>query len=444
MANIAVICPPLPGHLNPMASLGRGLKRRGHSVTAFNIPALEQTVMSQGLAFHPLGGHGADFLARGVALMAQQRGFTSLRFAVECSRRVSELLCEQLPAALTNADIDLVMVDQNEPAGGTVAQHLGLPFINVCPSLPLNREPDIPAPFFPWQFVPSRASRFRNRIEHGVADWLISPINHTINRYRAAWGLWPLRSPDDSFSDLAQLCQMTADVDFPRKQLPSCFHYLGPFCSGPEKTIPFPFEQLNGKPLIYASLGTLQERDSRYFAIIAEACAGMEAQLVISLGGREANAEMQLAGSPLIVKYAPQLEILARASVTITHAGLNTVMQSLMFGVPMVAMPITHDQPAIAARIRRSGAGDLIPIRDLTAPRLRAALDRIMNDPRYRMRAKEISISIQAAGGVERAVAIIEEVLARNGCSKNALRHAAAFPLAEGKDHNRAIPLANT
>jgi UDP:flavonoid glycosyltransferase YjiC (YdhE family) len=315
------------------------------------------------------------------------------------------------------------MVDQNEPAGGTVAQHLGLPFINVCPSLPLNREPDIPAPFFSWRFVPGRAPRLRNRIEHRVVDWLISPINRTINRYRAAWGLWPLRSPDDSFSDLAQLCQMTADVDFPRKQLPSCFHYLGPFCSGSGTTIPFPFEKLNGKPLIYASLGTLQEHDSRYFAMIAEACAGMEAQLIISLGGRDANAEMELAGSPLIVKYAPQLEILARASVTITHAGLNTVMQSLMFGVPMVAMPITHDQPAIAARVQRSGAGELIPIRDLTAPRLRAALDRVMNEPTYRMRAKGISSSIQAAGGIERAVAIVEEVLARNGSRKDALRH---------------------
>jgi zeaxanthin glucosyltransferase len=423
MANIAVICPPLPGHLNPMASLGRGLKRRGHSVKVFNIPALEQTVRSEGLDFHPLGGHGADFLARGIALMAQQAGFTSLRFAVECSQRVSKLLCEQLPAALTNADIDLVMVDQNEPAGGTVAQYLGLPFINVCPSLPLNREPGMPAPFFSRQFVPSRESRLRNRIEHGVADWLISPINRTINRYRAAWGLWPLRSADDSFSDLAQLCQMTADIDFPRKQLPSCFHYLGPFCGGPGKTIPFPFEQLNGKPLIYASLGTLQERDSRYFAIIAEACSGMEAQLILSLGGQDANMAMDLAGSPLIVKYAPQLDILARASVTITHAGLNTVMQSLMFGVPMVAIPITHDQPGIAARVQRSGAGELIPIGDLTAPRLRAALNRVMNDPSYRMRAKEISRSIQAAGGVERAAIIVEEVLARSGCRKNALWH---------------------
>jgi zeaxanthin glucosyltransferase len=415
-ANIALICPPLPGHLHPMASLGGALKRHGHSVTVFNIPALERAVANEDLHFHPIGEQGGDVLAERVARMAQQHGLSSLRFAVECSRQISELLCKELPEALTKAHIDLLLVDQNEPAGGTVAEHLGLPFINVCPGLPLNREANIPPPFFPWKFAANPICKLRNRAGYAVADWLISPINATINRYRAQWGLPLLRTPDDSFSRLAQLCQMTADLDFPRKRLPACFHYLGPFCSPPAKTIPFPFERLNGKPLIYASLGTLQERNSRYFEAIAQACVGLEAQLVLSLGGADADAKIDLPGVPVVVKYAPQLDLLARASITITHAGLNTVMQSLMFGVPMVAVPITHDQPAIAARVKRSGSGELIPIRDLNAARLRAALERVLKNASYRMRAQEISRSIQAAGGVERAVAVVENVL-------NALRH---------------------
>jgi zeaxanthin glucosyltransferase len=418
MANIALVCPPLPGHLNPIAVLGRALQARGHSVTMFNIPALEQAAKSQALPFHPLGTHSADLLARNIDQMAQEHGLRSLKFAVECSRQISELLCEQLPGALTADGIDLVIVDQNEPAGGSVAEHLRLPFINICPSLPLNREPDIPPPFFSWPFEERPAYRLRNRIGYQIADWLISPINRTINRYRTDWGLRPLRSPDDSFSRLAQLCQMPADFDFPRKHLPSCFYYLGPFCDASHKTVPFPFEQLNGKPLVYASLGTLQDRNSGHFRTIAEACAGMEAQLVLSLGGGGANLPTDFVGSPLVVEYAPQLELLARASLTITHSGLNTVMQSLMFGVPMVALPITHDQPAIAARIRQCGSGEIIPIEGLTVGRLRAALDRVGTDPSYRARARALSESIRLAGGLERGVQIVEEVLV-----KNALRH---------------------
>ncbi len=195
MANIALVCPPLPGHLNPIAALGRALKGRGHSVTVFNIPALEQAARSEALQFHPLGTHSADLLARNIQLMAQKRGLPSLKFAVECSRQISGLLCEELPGALINAGIDLAIVDQNEPAGGTVAEHLHLPFINVCPSLPLNREPDIPPPFFPWRFARTQINRLRNRAGYQIADWLIRPINRTVNRYRTELGIEAASQP---------------------------------------------------------------------------------------------------------------------------------------------------------------------------------------------------------------------------------------------------------
>jgi MGT family glycosyltransferase len=359
--------------------------------------------------------------------MSELSGLRSLRFAVACSRECSELLCEHLPAALADAGIDLAIVDQNEPAGGTVAEHLGIPFVSICPSLPLNREPDIPPPFVSWGYRTTPWTRLRNRIGCRLADRLIAPINKTVNRYRSAWGLAPLRTPDDSFSNAAQLCQMTADFDFPRLRLPASFHYVGPFCDNAGPAIRFPFEQLNGKPLIYASLGTLQDRNSRYFRTIAEACTDLDAQLVISTGGSSAYSAANLPGSPVVVHYAPQAEILARASLTITHAGLNTVMQSLAFGVPMVALPITHDQPAIAARVKRSGAGVAIPAARATARSLRAAVQRVTTEPAYRTQAGKLRKSIEAAGGVERAATIVEDVLSRMergpGRQRNALRN---------------------
>ncbi len=411
MANIALVCPPLPGHLNPTAILGRALQRRGHSVSVFHIPAVESQVRSQHLDFRPVGSSGTDALAARIRQMALLSGFGSLKFAVDCSRDCSDLLCRNLPAALQESAIDLVIADQNEPAAGSVAEHLGLPFVNICPSLPLNREPDIPPPFFGWPFRATAWARVRNRIGYQIANRLISPINKTINGYRRSWGLPDIHTPDQSFSRLAQLCQITAAFDFPRCRLPACFHYLGPFVEREPAATPFPFERLNGKPLIYASLGTLQNRNSRLFHAIAEACRDLHVQLVLSLGGSDANQAMDLPGSPLVVKYAPQLDVLARASLTITHAGLNTVMQSLLFGVPIVALPITHDQPAIAARVERCGAGQVIPATRAKVSRLRAAVERVLNDPLYRTRASEMSAGIQSAGGVERAAMIVEEVL---------------------------------
>lgn len=94
-----------------------------------------------------------------------------------------------------------------------------------------------------------------------------------------------------------------------------------------------------------------------------------------------------LPGEHLVVGYAPQLELLKKATLTITHAGLNTTLVSLSNGVPMVAIPITNDQPGVGARIVWTGAGDVIPRTRLSVPRLRSVIKQVMSDESYRNNA---------------------------------------------------------
>jgi MGT family glycosyltransferase len=163
---------------------------------------------------------------------------------------------------------------------------------------------------------------------------------------------------------------------------------------------------------VYASFGTLLERKD-LLEMIAAACADLEVQLVLSARGDAAIPSAQFAGSPIVVAHAPQLELLKRAALCITHAGLNTVMESLSFGVPMVALPITNDQPAVAARVRRVGAGEVIPPGRATAVQLRGAIERVLHAPGYRQAAVQMQRSIAQAGGVRRAADIIETALPR-------------------------------
>lgn len=411
MAHLAIVCPPTPGHFNPFAVLGRVLLHRGHRVTVFQIPALSETADAEGLDFHSVGDHGTRDLSEAIRSMAERTGLAAVRFAIQCSRRVSDLLCRELPDAFRRSAVDLVLADQNEPAAATVAERLRLPFVSVCPGLPLNREPAIPPPFFGWEYRDTSLARARNRAGTVVADRLIAPINRTLNRYRRSWGLKLVHAPDDTFSPQAQICQLTPDFDFPRRNMPPGFHYVGPLVDGYGRRVPFPYERLNGKPLVYVSLGTLQNPASDFFRLIARVCAELRVQIVIAAGSNQPRTLRALAGSPIVVQYAPQLEILARASLTITHAGVNTVMQSLMFGVPMVAIPLTHDQPATAARIAHSGTGEVIPPRKLNADRLEASVRRVLEDPTFRINAERIRDSIRSAGGSERGADVVESVL---------------------------------
>jgi UDP:flavonoid glycosyltransferase YjiC (YdhE family) len=116
----------------------------------------------------------------------------------------------------------------------------------------------------------------------------------------------------------------------------------------------------------------------------------------------------QLPGAPLVVSYAPQEELLARTRVTLTHAGLNTVLDSLTHGVPLVAVPITYEQPAIARRVEWCGAGKAIPFAGLDPSRVRNAITVVLHATNYRESAGEIGESIARDGGVKIATSLIE------------------------------------
>src|SRR4029077_16138325 len=174
--------------------------------------------------------------------------------------------------------------------------------------------------------------------------------------------------------------------------------------------VDFPWSRLDpGRPLAYASMGTLQNGVLRTFRLIALACAGLDLQLVISLGGGQDPALLgDLPGAPVVVGYAPQLELIRRSALTISHGGLNTALESLARGVPMVVLPVAYDQPGVGARVEWSGAGRSIPVGRLSVDRLRDAVRVVLADPAYRARAGRLRTSIEAADGLSWAADLIE------------------------------------
>ena len=417
MSHIGLLFPPTIGHINPSGALGRALSRQGHRVTAFHLPEARAAIEAQRLQFQPLGEGQRDTheIAEATARLATMTGLRGLRFTVRCGAALARAICEYGPSTIGRSGVELLVVDQNEPAGGSVAQHLGLPFVNVLAGLRLNRDLKVPPLFVPWSYDGRLRTTVLNCVAYTMFDRLIAPVNRVLNEYRRQWRLPVIRRPDDTFSQLAQLSQLTEDFDFPRVAKPAVLHYLGPFRDPSDPPEPFPFDRLNGKPLVYASFGTLQNNREEGFRVIAAACADLDVQLVITTGRGCVLDPARLAGTPIVVDYAPQLDLLKQAAVCITHAGSNTVLDSLSCGVPMVAIPITNDQPATAARVRRAGAGEVILPRHLTPDRLRSAMQRVLGLPQYRQRARQLQISIEQAGGVKRAVEIVESTLSRQG-----------------------------
>jgi MGT family glycosyltransferase len=166
----------------------------------------------------------------------------------------------------------------------------------------------------------------------------------------------------------------------------------------------------------------LQNTKQEIFYCIAAACEKLDIQLVLSHGGgMNAQAIQKLPGSPLVVEYAPQPELLAKARLTITHGGLNTVLDSLSNGVPLIAIPITYEQPGTGARIKWTGTGEVIPLKRLSISRLRAAIQLVLTEDIYLDNAFRIKESIREAGGVKRAADIVEQAIKSASVEKKRL-----------------------
>lgn len=414
MARFGIFCLPLPSHLNLFLSLGQALKAQGHQSVFFNIPEVEERVRTYGFEFGcvepqtvPMGTIGAL-----VRRMGNIAGLDALRLQLQFDRLRSEGILNCGPHAVQQAGINLLIIDQAEAAGGSVAEHLGLPWVSVSSGLCLNAEPQVPPFFTSWGYVETRVAALRNKLAYGISRVFTRPVQNLINRFRRKWQLRPVSRLDDTFSPHAQICQQIQEFDFPRQRLPECFHYVGPLGPPGAADVRFPWNALNGKPMIYASLGTLLNQHQAIYRQIIEACAPLNVQLVLSLGGAgDPHEYAGMPGNPLVVRYAPQRELLKRAQLTITHAGLNTTLESLSEGVPMAAIPITFEQPAIAARIRWTGTGDFVTPQQLTTMRLREMIVRVLENPKYRISAEKMKAILQGTNGRARAAEIIQEVL---------------------------------
>jgi len=415
MTHFGLICPATTGHLNTMLPLGKELQKRGHRVTLFGILDAKSKTLAAELEFQAVGE--SEFptgaIAESITQLGKLSGLAALQYTVNFLKDQAAVMLRDAPSAVKEAGVEALLVDQVSPEGGSVAEFLGIPFITVCSAVVLNREQSVPPYFKTWGYNPAWWARLRNRAGYTLLSRTVKPITGVINQYRREWELPSQFSSNDRYSQLAQISQQPSQLEFPRENLPQCFHFTGPYHSPTGREVPnFPDEKLTGQPLIYASMGTLQNRLLGIFKSIAEACNDLDAQLVISLGGSASPESLgSLPGNPLVVGYAPQLELLQKTTLTITHAGMNTTLESLNNGVPMVAIPVANDQPGIAARVAWAGAGEAVPLSSVNVPKLRTAIQKVLTEDSYKKNAVRLQEAIQKAGGVSRAIDIVEQAV---------------------------------
>jgi len=180
----------------------------------------------------------------------------------------------------------------------------------------------------------------------------------------------------------------------------------------------------NHKPFIYVSMGTVfSTENSEIFEIIVEACKHYteEYSVIVSTGEDKLTAELTEKYSNnekkiLFVSFTPQIEILKRAHLFISHAGMNSVSEALNYGVPILCLPLGGDQPLIAWRVADElGIGIKLQVdSDLSVSKVKNAIGDLLDDPVYRKRVTELSVISKRFSGHKLAVQHVINYLRQN------------------------------
>jgi len=350
---LGFICLDLPGHLNAMSSLALQLQARNHEVV------LLYSSGAAGLPF--VRGPEKDHINENLPEMSKKQGEDALQFSVRTLLTQTEAILKSLPAIVQANRIDALVIDTVQVYAELGATQLGMPYVHVANAVHFDYSGYTPLCCYGWPHETTPAALARNR--EGVAKWanLLNSVNGGIKAHAESIGLkidW--NSVASTVSPLALITQVPQAFDFESSHWPSQFHHTGPFHNGKgRENVDFPWERLTGEPLVYASMGTILNGQVDVFrTIVAAVAKNKNLQLVLSIGDQiDPKRIGPVPNNAIVVKRAPQLELLKRATVCITHAGLNTVLESLAQGVPQLAIPITYDQPGVAARIAHKKTG---------------------------------------------------------------------------------------
>jgi zeaxanthin glucosyltransferase len=402
---LGFICLNLPGHLNPMTALARHLQARDHEVVFL--------YSSRANGLPCVTGNIRDPFNENRPEVSKLQGEDALAFSVGLIVQRTEAMLESMPDMLEATGVDALIIDPIQFYAELVPMKLGVPYIHAAVAMHCDYSGYTPISIYGDPHLTTPEAIARNR--RGVVKFAKLIQNDGVRAYARNAGLkinWG--DPGFTFSKIASLSQTPREFDFENPHWPPQFHHTGPFHDGKgREAVNFPWERLTGEPLIYASMGTILNGQVEVFRTLAAGVAKHKGvQLVLSIGDQlEPEQIGPVPSNAIIVKRAPQLELLRLASVCITHSGLNTVLESLAQGVPQVAIPITFDQPGIAARIAHHKTGVVTSLDKLTAAHLATLLSEVLSDATYHDNARRIQKAIVKTNGLSLAADLVEQSL---------------------------------
>lgn len=383
MSHIVLLPFGSAGDVFPFIWLGRQLLARGHRVTMITACLFDDAARKAGVDFIGLGTKEEfEALQRDRRIWKPYRA-TQLVFQYAGERAVQ---FRDAVRALARSEAPALMLAPLTAFGARLArEELGIPLVTVHlqPSVLVSMH-DTPVYFMGARWM-SRLPRWVKRLLFSLPNPADQCALPAIRRACLAAGVPPPRSlwrewwhsPDGVlllFPDWFAAPQ----PDWPANRLQHTFPLEDLSSEQPLSAELQAFLAAGEKPIVFTP-GSANVQAHEFFQAALDA--------VQMLGRRAVFVTRDLSQLPgalppavFAEAFVPFSPLLRHAAAFVHHGGIGTLSQGLAAGVPQLLMPMAHDQPDNESRLRRLGAGFGLPPRKFTAPRVAAALQRLLSD----------------------------------------------------------------
>ncbi|WP_217636262.1 macrolide family glycosyltransferase [Geodermatophilus siccatus] len=377
------------GHVTPTLPLVEELVRRGHHVAYATAADFAEVVTGAGAQwvqlppmapFRPPAQVGPDLIAS---------WFRHYFAAMRATYPVLHEYCR-------TARPDAVSYDVTNWPARLVAHHLGIPAVRLIPNLAENH-----------------AYSLDDRLTEGLDPDhpQMTALAEDCVRFSTEYGV------DLDVAGTMDVPEALNLVFIPREFQPAGdsfderFHFLGPLLGRREQREPWSPPDPHA-PVLYISLGTIFTDNPAFYRTCIEAFGDGSCQVAMTVGDLDPAAIGPVPPGIDVRPRFPQPAVLRHARAFISHAGMNSTMEALYYGVPLVTLPQMPEQAANADRVVELGLGERLATDTLTPDALRQAVSRVTTDEQVRANLERMRRAIHDAGGAERGAALIEDHLA--------------------------------
>ncbi|WP_312471589.1 macrolide family glycosyltransferase [Neobacillus sp.] len=388
MARVLFINGGSEGHVNPTIGVVQELISRGEEVVYFTIEDFRERIEKTGAIVRTF-----DVQKFVKAFISGGRNYLLER--INGLLRTADIVIPSVLEQIEGEHFDYIIHDSMFGCGYILAQILKLPAINSCTSFAQTKE---------------SFDKMVEQLSKNIPPEIVKPINDEFQSLtvmvKEKYDV-EIHSPYEVFCNPAPLTIVYTTSEFQPfgEAFDQTYKFVGPSIFSRLTQEHFDLTSIKGKSPIYISLGTVFNQAIDFYKLCFKAFGNTDHTVVMSIGEKAQISDLGEIPKNFIVKnYVPQTEVLKYTKLFITHGGMNSTHEGLYYGVPLIVIPQSADQPIIAGQVTNIGAGIKLHMQSLTANQLREAVDHVLNDPSFHKAVANIRESFQKSGGYYQAV----------------------------------------